>query len=90
MRAFLVVREEDVSGVSGTGIVAEAVEFDNGKVAVAWLSSRGPHVSSIAIYESLGDAEAVHGHGGRTYFKPLSVEPHDPSQAVGSSHAGGH
>jgi hypothetical protein len=34
MRLFLLIRNEDVSGVSGTGIVAEGVEFSDGTVAM--------------------------------------------------------
>ena len=31
MNSFILRRLEDVSGVSGTGVVAEGVEFSNGK-----------------------------------------------------------
>jgi hypothetical protein len=62
VRRFRLVREEDVSGVSGTGVVAEGVVFSVGKVALSWCS---PY-RSVTIYESLDDLEAVHGHEGRT------------------------
>ena len=32
MRLFVLLREEDVTGVSGTGIVAEGVEWQDGRV----------------------------------------------------------
>ncbi len=67
MRLFLLVRDEDVSGVSGTGIVAEGVEFSDGTVAMRWL--RRPF--SMAFYGSIRDVVAVHGHGGRTRVKWL-------------------
>jgi hypothetical protein len=38
MRIFHFFRHEDASGVSGTGVVAEGVEFTNGWCAVRWLS----------------------------------------------------
>src|SRR5579872_1239536 len=37
-RRFVLVRHEDVSGVSGTGVVAEGVAFSNGVVALQWAS----------------------------------------------------
>lgn len=62
MRNFHLVRNEDVSGVSGTGIVAEGVEFSNGSCVMHWLSKLG----SIAIYDKAADIEIIHGHEGRT------------------------
>jgi len=62
MRSFLLVRSCDVSGVSGTGIVAEGVEFTDGTVVLHWL--RRPH--GTGLYASLDDMLEVHGHGGST------------------------
>lgn len=66
MKLFHLVREADPSGVSGTGVVAEVVEFENGCVAVAFFADRGPGVSALAVYRCLSDAEVIHGHGGLT------------------------
>lgn len=55
-------RDEDVSGVSGTGTVAAGVELPSGRVVIEWL--REP--SGIVIYRDMGDAISVHGHEGRT------------------------
>src|SRR5256885_979339 len=38
MRTFTLRREEDVSGVSGTGIVLEGTLFSTGVVVVHWLT----------------------------------------------------
>ena len=62
MRTFKLVRTEDASGVSGTGDVAEGVEFDNGKCVMCWDTD----TSSIAIYEDVDDLVKIHGHQGRT------------------------
>lgn len=62
MRIFFLVRDQDFSGVSGTGIVAEGVEFSNGNCAMRW---RG-RLSSVAIYESMDMLVSIHGHSGRT------------------------
>ena len=64
MRRFRLMRAEDVSGVSGTGNVAEGVSFSDGRIVISW---SGPY-RSISIFESLGDLEAIHGHGGRTWI----------------------
>jgi len=37
MRRFLLVRDCDPSGVSGTGIVAEGVQFSDGTAVMHWL-----------------------------------------------------
>lgn len=62
MRTFHLQRHEDESGVSGTGMVAEGIEFSNGKVCVAWLSK----VRSETIYDSIEEVAQIHGHGGKT------------------------
>jgi hypothetical protein len=62
MRFFHLVRTEDESGVSGTGIVAEGVCFSNGKCALNWLTK----YTSVAIYDSIEELENIHGHNGKT------------------------
>ena len=62
MKMFYLVRKEDESGVSGTGRVAQGFVFDNGKVAVTWLSEH----PSTTIYDSIGEVRAIHGHEGKT------------------------
>lgn len=74
MRIFYLYRTVDESGVSGTGIVAEGVQFTNGKCAMAWLTD----YTSIAIYENIGDVNAIHGHNGMT--KILWEEDLDDTQ----------
>lgn len=41
MRTFVLRRNEDISGVSGVGIVAEGIEFSDGVVALRWLVPSG-------------------------------------------------
>lgn len=62
MRAFTLVRTEDVSGVSGTGIVAQGVQFDSGHCVMEWTTK----VNSVCMYQSIDDLVAIHGHDGRT------------------------
>jgi hypothetical protein len=59
---FELHRTEDESGVSGTGVVAEGVEFTNRKCVLSWLTEH----KSIAVYDSIEEVAAIHGHSGKT------------------------
>ncbi|ONH58391.1 hypothetical protein CcI49_23335 [Frankia sp. CcI49] len=61
-RRFLLVRYQDISGVSGTGEVAQGACWDDGVAALHW---HGEH-RSTGIYTSMEQVEAIHGHGGAT------------------------
>ena len=73
-RLFELHRDHDVSGVSGTGVVAEGVEFSDGTCVVRWRSG----VGSTGVWHSIKDVEAIHGHGGAT--RVVWLEPH-PARA---------
>lgn len=63
-RRFTLVRHDDVTGVSGTGVVADGVRFPDGVVALRW---RSEWPTSVVFHDRGMDAvEAVHGHGGST------------------------
>jgi hypothetical protein len=62
MKRFVLERSEDVSGVSGVGVVAEGVEFTDGTVTLRWTV----HLTSTAIYNSIKELRAIHGHDGKT------------------------
>jgi hypothetical protein len=62
MRRFQLKRVEDVNGVSGTGIVAEGVQFCSGYCAMSWKTE----LTSVAMYHSIDVLERIHGHEGRT------------------------
>jgi hypothetical protein len=62
-RRFHLERDVDVSGISGTGIVAEGVEFSDGAVVIRWVT--GKHRSTV-VWPGIADVEAIHGHGGAT------------------------
>lgn len=66
-RLFHLVRTADVSGVSGTGIVAEGTEYHNGKCTLSWFGDN----SCIGVYDSKEQLVAIHGHEGRTTIKYL-------------------
>jgi hypothetical protein len=58
LKTFTLCRIIDDSGISGTGVVAEGVEFENGEVALHWLGE----TSSIAIYSNMDEMMSIHGH----------------------------
>jgi hypothetical protein len=61
------IRDVDVSGVSGTGHVAEVAVFSDGHAAVHWLSdfpTTTPHVSMESVRH-------IHAHNGATRFVPV-------------------
>jgi hypothetical protein len=60
MRTFTLRRSEDVSGVSGTGIVLEGTLFTTGIVVVHWLTP--PPRGSIAIFDTLDQLLSIHVH----------------------------
>jgi len=62
VRVFRLVRSEDVSGISGTGTVADGVVFPDGVAVLRWRTAGG----STAVYNSVEDVERIHGHDGRT------------------------
>jgi hypothetical protein len=61
-RRFTLCRVQDVSGVSGTGVVAAGVEFADGVCVLRWMGER----ASTVVYASMADLKAIHGHGGKT------------------------
>ncbi len=68
-RRFVLVRSKDVSGVSGTGVVAEGTVFSNGAVAYTWLT----HLQTMAWAPSIDVLKNIHGHGGST--KVVFIDP---------------
>lgn len=65
MKRFELHRDEDVTGVSGTGIVAEGVWFEKGDVAVVRWTSEWP--TSVVWHERGRESvETIHGHNGKT------------------------
>jgi hypothetical protein len=68
IRCFTLRRDEDVSGVSGTGVVLEGTLFSTGVVVVHWLTP--PPRGSIAIFDTLDQLLSIH------------VRPHPENRAV--------
>lgn len=65
MRRFVLEREVDVSGVSGTGTVAEGVQFTDGTCVIRWHGDR----RSTVVWSDIEDVIFIHGHNGATTIK---------------------
>ncbi|WP_240964348.1 hypothetical protein [Streptomyces sp. C1-2] len=61
-RRFHLQRTTDITGVSGTGRVADGILWPDNTVSIRWCGDR----PSTVTWERLADAEHVHGHGGHT------------------------
>lgn len=62
-RRFHLQRTVDVTGVSGTGVVAHGIVWPDGTASVRWTGDRP---SAVFWDGGIADAEHVHGHGGAT------------------------
>lgn len=83
MHLFKLVREEDPTGISGTGLIAEGCQFSDGTCVLRWTTEH----RSTAVYGSMEELEAIHGHGGSTRVvwvpPPVgSVKALDPQHRV--------
>lgn len=67
-------RDVDETGLSGTGRVAEYVEYSDGTVVVRWISN----LASTNVYPNMKAATALHGHKGNTYSVVLYHEEDAP------------
>jgi len=61
-RRFQLIRDVDVTGISGTGPVADGVLWPNGWCSVMWRTQW----FSLVAYPSLEHVEHIHGHNGQT------------------------
>jgi len=62
-RRFTLQRDVDVTGVSGTGTVADGIMWPDGTASVRW---RGDHPSIVFWDRGWESVQHVHGHGGHT------------------------
>jgi hypothetical protein len=63
MRSFELHRDEDETGLSGTGVVAEGIRFSDGTVAMRWLTDP---IRSTVLHDKIENVDIIHGHNGKT------------------------
>ena len=67
MRRFKLIRDKDLSGLSGTGHVADGVEFDDGCVVMRW---RTEWPTSVVFHDrGIESVTLVHGHNGASHIE---------------------
>jgi hypothetical protein len=70
MRLFILIRDEDVTGISGVGIVAEGVEFSDETVVLRWLPAATTRPQQVrpttVLHDNIDSVIGLHGHDGRT------------------------
>lgn len=71
MRRFILKRSRDISGISGIGVITEGIQFSSGQCVIAWVTK----YKSIAIYESIEELMAIHGHDGKTELQWIDPVP---------------
>jgi hypothetical protein len=75
MRVYYLRRDEDISGNSGCGRVAQVAEFDDGTTILHWnLGANQSGVASTEVFGSVSDLLRVHGHNGRSVLEPIEGE----------------
>jgi hypothetical protein len=75
VKPFYLLRREDASGISGTGVVAVGVILPSGLCVMEWTSFH----SSVAYYRNFEDITLIHGHGGKT--EVIMGEIPDPTKS---------
>lgn len=61
-RRFYLLRQEDITQVSGTGRVADGIQWADGTCCMRWRTTK----ASASFYDSVDDVREIHGHHGAT------------------------
>lgn len=87
MRRFRLHRINDVSGVSGTGVVAEGCVFSDGWTVLHWLDREPMNEPTIVTWLNKGHDGVVkiHGHNGSTKIEWLDIPNPIPVADYGSA-----
>lgn len=87
MRVYYMYRSDDVTGLSGEGLVAEVVEWADSTVTMRWLPTAAPNGIARGVrpttveHPSLRNVLALHDHDGRTFLRQRldRIRPEDPT-----------
>ena len=82
-KRFVLYREEDATGVSGTGVVATGIVWPDGHAALRWKADDREAASSTSVWTSVADLMRVHGHGGLSKLFYLDGDGDPPEPARG-------
>jgi len=85
MHRFVLRRDEDVTGLSGTGDVAEGVVFSDGTVVMRWKGPVehpwGTIEPTTVMHPHIENVEHLHGHNGSTHIEWVDPLP-PPSPGI--------
>lgn len=77
-RRFHLQRTIDVTGISGTGIVAEGVHFSDGTTVLRWLKAGTARPSVVkpttVVHDDVQSVVDLHGHNGSSEVVWLDEE----------------
>jgi hypothetical protein len=84
---FELVRTTDPSGISGTGVIAQGVEFSDGTVALRWNVPPGSpghgYPTSVVFHDNgIESVEKIHGHSGSTRIEWVTDDVVDALEDV--------
>ena len=72
-KVYLLVRKEDPSGISGTGVIAQAVEWSDGSGVLHWPENPAEEKpETTTVFASFKDIRKLHGHGDKTVLVKIS------------------
>jgi hypothetical protein len=77
-RRFVFLRDEDETGVSGTGLVVMGVLYPDGRCHYRWMTEH----QTDQMADSLDKLEIIHGHQGRTRIVFLDDEDGVPDRIL--------
>lgn len=70
VRRFVLIRDTDVSGISGKGVVVWGCQWPDGRVSYRWNTG----TSTTCDADCIEHVEAIHGHGGATRVVWMDTE----------------
>jgi hypothetical protein len=74
-RTFKLIRLQDLTGTSGTGVVAQGETQADGRTIMRWIvdaklaDGSKRRIQTTTHYETWQDVVLLHGHAGRTVLK---------------------
>lgn len=64
-KLFKLIRNNDISGISGTGLVAYGCEFQYNFIVLFWIGS----INSMTFHTSMSNIEHIHCHSGLSFIQ---------------------
>lgn len=62
IKEFYLLRNKDINGISGTGVIARGVVLPSGRCVMEWQTVH----PTITIFANIDEVKFLHGHEGAT------------------------